>query len=287
MQSIRSILVVLLEDPADDLALRRARRIAGVTGSELHLLQGAATEAQRHALDAQAEVLRNEGHRVTVCQTHEPLTHRMIITAQQEEGCGLVVKQHQPDSLLTRALLTPEDWRLLRHCPAPVLLVKNDRSWKGGKVLAAVDVGNSDQEHLAVHDEIVSHACDLARIVEGELHVLTAHPAPLLTASDPVFQHSESIAAHYRQACQQFQDEYGFSNQQLHVAEGSANLLIPQMATQLDAVVTVIGTVARSGLSGALIGNTAEAVLDTLESDVLVLKPEAIIQRLEAMLEQR
>jgi nucleotide-binding universal stress UspA family protein len=34
--------------------------------------------------------------------------------------------------------------------------------------------------------------------------------------------------------------------------------------------------VARSGLSGALIGNTAEAVLDTLESDVLVLKPQEV-----------
>ena len=31
---------------------------------------------------------------------------------------------------------------------------------------------------------------------------------------------------------------------------------------------------ARTGLSGALIGNTAEVVLDALESDVLVLKPQ-------------
>jgi nucleotide-binding universal stress UspA family protein len=34
--------------------------------------------------------------------------------------------------------------------------------------------------------------------------------------------------------------------------------------------------VARSGLSGVLIGNTAEAVLDALESDVLVLKPQEV-----------
>ena len=46
----------------------------------------------------------------------------------------------------------------------------------------------------------------------------------------------------------------------------------------------MIGSVARTGLSGALIGNTAEVVLDTLESDVLVLKPDDICDHLEAQL---
>lgn len=33
-------------------------------------------------------------------------------------------------------------------------------------------------------------------------------------------------------------------------------------------------------------GNTAEVVLDSLESDVLVLKPEDIIQHLETLLQR-
>jgi len=33
-----------------------------------------------------------------------------------------------------------------------------------------------------------------------------------------------------------------------------------------------LGTVARSGASGLFIGNTAEAVLETTETDVLVVK---------------
>jgi nucleotide-binding universal stress UspA family protein len=55
------------------------------------------------------------------------------------------------------------------------------------------------------------------------------------------------------------------------------------MVHKLGAAVTVIGTVARSGLSGALIGNTAEVVLDAVESDVLVLKPQEIEDHLEEM----
>ena len=64
-------------------------------------------------------------------------------------------------------------------------------------------------------------------------------------------------------------------------------MVIPQVAHQLDAAVTVIGTVARTGLSGALIGNTAEVILDALESDVLVLKPDEIIAHLEELVAQR
>ncbi|MNC78058.1 Universal stress protein E [compost metagenome] len=60
------------------------------------------------------------------------------------------------------------------------------------------------------------------------------------------------------------------------MAEGPADVLIPYTASKYDAVVTVIGTVARTGISGALIGNTAEVVLDALECDVLVLKTEEV-----------
>jgi nucleotide-binding universal stress UspA family protein len=65
-------------------------------------------------------------------------------------------------------------------------------------------------------------------------------------------------------------------DEHLHIEEGPADVLIPFMAHKLQAAVTVIGTVARTGLSGALIGNTAEVVLDALESDVLVLKPQEV-----------
>ena len=105
----------------------------------------------------------------------------------------------------------------------------------------------------------------------------------MLSSADPTFQLSETIEARYREACRTFQAEYGFSDEQLHIEEGPADVLIPRTAQKLDAVVTVIGTVARTGLSGALIGNTAVVVLDTLESDVLVLKPDDIIAHLEEL----
>lgn len=106
---------------------------------------------------------------------------------------------------------------------------------------------------------------------------------PLLSAANPLLQLKESIQAFYRELCERYQAEFHISDDRLHIEEGSADVLIPHVAHKLEAALTVIGSVARTGLSGAMIGNTAEMILDTLDSDVLVLKPYDIITHLEEL----
>ncbi len=270
MHAIRSILVVIQPDQTDDLALKRARLIAGVTQSHLHLL--VCDNKRQHAsyLNERVSELERDGYSASAQQAWQESPHQTVINAQQAEGCGLVIKQHVAESALKRLLLTPDDWKLLRYCPAPVLMVKTDRLWTGGKVLAAVDVGNADSEHRTLHASIVSHAYDIAELANASLHVVSA-----------------TIEERYREACAVFQTEYDVPADRLHVCEGPADVVIPQVADQLHAAVTVLGTVGRSGFSGALIGNTAEVVLDSLDSDVLVLKPDDIIDHLEELVAQR
>ncbi len=278
MQDIRSILVVL--DPLADEqpALRRACLIARSTGSELHLLDSGIQPGEQ--LEALADELRRDGYTVTTRRQFSLLDHVQVIEAQQAEGCDLVIKQHYPLNPLARLLLTPDDWKLLRLCPCPLLLVRGRESCQGHPVLAAVDLECTDAEHRALHERITREAFELARLVHGPLHVLSVHPASPLSHSDPAFALGGAVLAHHHQACIEFCEEFGVPPQQLHVTEGAPDLLIPRMAEQLDAGITVIGSVARIGLDAALIGNTAESVLEAVEHDVLVLKPEAVEQRL-------
>lgn len=287
MQAIRSILVIIDPQHPEGLALKRARLIAGVTQSRLHLLVCDRKDDHTPLLERISAELTGEGHVVSAQQAWNETQHQTIIAVQQAEGCGLVIKQHLPDNPLKKAILTPDDWKLLRYCPSPVLMVKTDAPWTGGRILAAVDVGNSDSEHRTLHAGIVSHGYDIAALAKGELHVVSAHPTPMLSAADPSFQLKETIEARYREKCKSFQAEYDISDNHLHIVEGPADVLIPQVAHKLEASVTVIGTVARTGFSGALIGNTAEVILDSLESDVLVLKPDDIIAHLEELVAQR
>lgn len=281
MQAIRCILVVIDPKLPENLALKRARLIASVSQTQLRLLVCDGKHDHRDYLAKLRAELENQGHTVATQQAWHDNLHQTIIAVQQAEGCGLVIKQHVADNPLRRALLTPDDWKLLRYCPCPVLMVKTEAPWTGGTVLAAVDVGNADLEHRTLHASIVNHGYEIASLAEGSLHVISAHPSAMLSAADPAFQLKETIEARYRDACKQFQTDFDIPGSHLHIEEGPADALIPRVCHQLQAVVTVIGTVARTGFSGALMGNTAEVVLDALESDVLVLKPDGIIEHLE------
>ena len=285
MQEIRNILVVVTPNQPEGLALQRAKLIAGVTHSRLHLLVCDKRDQHGEYLAEKERELKEDGYEVTTEQAWHESFHETIIKVQQAESCGLVIKQHFPESPLKRALLTPDDWKLLRYCPCPVLIAKTNRPWTEGSILAAVDVGNSSAEHKTLHANLISNAYEVAAIAKAKLYVFTAHPTPMLSASDPTFQLRETIEARYREQCASFAKEFELEDGQMIVKEGPADVLIPEMAKQLDAVVTVIGTVARTGISGALIGNTAEVVLDAVETDVLILKPQNVMNQLESQLE--
>lgn len=275
MQAVRSILVVLDPTHAHSRALTRAKLIAGATGARLHLLMCDKKQDHSALLSLLCSQLHDDGYNnVTYEQTWHDTLHESIIDVQQAEGCELVIKEHRPDNPLKKALLTPSDWKLLRLCPCAVLMVKHERPWTNGVILAAVDVGNHDEHHRRLHKRIVDHSYEIATLAKGQLHVVSAHPSPMLSAADPIYQLKETIEARYREECKAFQAEFDINDERLHVAEGPADVLIPHYVKELDAVLTVIGTVARTGITGALIGNTAEVVLDALESDVLVLKSE-------------
>lgn len=284
MQAIRNILVVLDPEHAHSRALTRAKLIGKTTGARLHLLMCDRKHDHSALLSLLSSQLHDDGYdNVTFEQVWHDTLHESIIDVQQAEGCQLVIKEHRPDNPLRKALLTPSDWKLLRLCPAAVLMVKTERPWTGGVILAAVDVGNHDEDHRTLHGDIIDHGYAIAGLAKGDLHVISAHPSPMLSAADPVYQLKETIEERYREACAAFQAEFDISADRLHVAEGPADVLIPYTANKLDAVVTVIGTVARTGITGALIGNTAEVVLDSLESDVLVLKTEATAAHLNEL----
>ena len=286
MQAIKRILVVIDPTQTDQLALNRAKLIAGVIDAELHLLVCEDRDDHVRTLDKHCADLKAAGLQATSSQAwHGNLTDT-VIHVLSSQGCELVVKQHLPDNPLKKALLTPDDWKLLRYCPAPVLLVKTTASWMKGNVLAAVDVGNHDDQHHVLHDTIVSHAADIVEMINGELHLVSAHPAPMLSAADPIYQLRENIATRYRDQAQRYAEANGLDLEHMHIAEGPADTLIPTVARQIGASVTVIGTVARKGIAGALIGNTAEVILDQLDSDILVLKPEDTLAHLERILEK-
>jgi universal stress protein E len=61
---------------------------------------------------------------------------------------------HQHDKL-EAVIFTPTDWHLLRKCPCPVWMVK-DQPWpEGGKALVAVNLASEENYHDALNEKLV------------------------------------------------------------------------------------------------------------------------------------
>ena len=72
-------------------------------------------------------------------------------------------------------------------------------------------------------------------------------------------------------------DALGNVKRRTHLPRGTPGLEIPKLIEKLNADVVIMGTVARTGISGFVMGNTAEQILDKVTCSVLAVKPPGFV----------
>jgi nucleotide-binding universal stress UspA family protein len=207
----------------------------------------------------------------------------------------LVMKCAGDAGMLDR-LLGSDDLHLLRKCPCPVWLLRPTPHPSYRRVLAAVDVEQLyPQAELPMRNDltlrILETAASLALAERAELHLVHAWDSVAESVmrrgalSLPDDQIQAHVAAERRRHAgaldamlaslreRMGQEGVGWPKPRIHLPKGPAQRVLPEVAAELGADVVVLGTVARTGLSGLFIGNTAEAVLHRLDCSVLALKP--------------
>lgn len=175
---------------------------------------------------------------------------------------------------------------LLRKCPVPVLVYRHDIA-AGKDVLAAVGPFPNGRA-TRLDETILALASSLAHRLEGRLHVVHAWdlagesllrngkrhlPKP---AVDALLSEERALA---QLEVEKLLVGAGLYNEDvtLHLVAGAPGESIVQSAEQLRPEFVVMGTLARSGIAGLLIGNTAESVLVELTASVLAIKPEEFV----------
>ena len=192
----------------------------------------------------------------------------------------LVVKYTKAEESLKSLIVTTVDWQILRKCPTPILVVK-DGDWKHQRrILVAVNVSDDENEaHSSFNDELVSLSMDLADSLDrGNIHLVTAYPpTPINMAIDlPEFSTGDGnsgLRGQYLLNMKALRQKYGISDDHTHVLEGFPEDVIPQVAEKLEAELVILGTIGRTGLSAAFLGNTAEHVISKLNCNLLAIKP--------------
>ena len=73
------------------------------------------------------------------------------------------------------------------------------------------------------------------------------------------------------------QDAMDYIKPQRHLLKGAARKEMPALAKHLQVDCILMGTVARTGVRGFIMGNTAETILEQIACSVLAVKPPGFV----------
>lgn len=218
-----------------------------------------------------------------------------IIREILRNGRDLVIKIPETKDWLGR-IVGCADMNLLRNCPCPILIVKPAPLQSYRCILAAVDMDSSYppaelKSRHALNLQIFEMASSLALSDFAELHIVHAWHAIGESAMRGGFMHrpEEEILAYVEQIRQQqsanldmFMGEVAgnlgketmdYLKPRTHLVKGWAREEIPALAKRIEADLIVMGSVARTGVPGFIVGNTAEIILNKIDCSVLAIKP--------------
>jgi nucleotide-binding universal stress UspA family protein len=213
------------------------------------------------------------------------------------EDFDLLVKTVDNQGLLKK-VFGREDMRLLRKSPCPVWLVQpkglQSVEQKNRKVLAAIDVNDMyKEEELEVRRElnlkVLQTAYSIAASESIELHVVSCWQAPFESSLGSGFirESAENIEQYVAEIESKFTHNFDSLiaevNTQTSVVaktaliKGAPDTMISKYANDVEANLVIMGTVARRGIAGLVMGNTAESILDRLEQSVVAVKPTGFV----------
>ena len=189
-----------------------------------------------------------------------------VSRAALRANADLVIKSTFRHGKLQRLLHSTSDFTIMRHSPAPVLLVRERKGFSGKVILVALDLESTDEGHIGLNNAAIRHARQMSEYTGLPLHVVAA------ISRKPDFSHILVGVEEQEGGLQPtLAHAFGIDPQNFHMIRGAAQNVIVAQAAELKAEMVVLGVSARTGVQGVLVGTTVRKVLDKLDCDVLAV----------------
>lgn len=176
---------------------------------------------------------------------------KAIVDAIARSESNLVVKNMTHHSRLVRLTRQTADWQLLRGTECPTFLVTAGPPASVEKLLVAIKPNPDEEIYEEANDRVLATARRMADDLGATLNAVACHA----TGKYPDRQ--------------RFADRCGLQRNQVRAMSGTPEKVIASAATELDADILVIASVA--DVEWPFFGNTAQKVIDEIDIDVLVL----------------
>lgn len=199
----------------------------------------------------------------------------VILRKIREFKPDMTLKSVQTKSALSRILITNTDWKLVKNCPSPLLLVKA-RPWaEDGAIMAAVDPLHSKSQQNQLDHLLLDTAVSLATSLQLNARVFHCY-FPDLSSMFPKVVDAEDFVREIREihwtriraliAC------HGLSEDQVTMTRGDLIKTLLQAIRKDRANILVLGALSRNVVESVIIGSTAEKILYDTPCDVLIMK---------------
>ncbi|MCP4874361.1 MAG: universal stress protein [Gammaproteobacteria bacterium] len=187
------------------------------------------------------------------------------IRAIEKSACDLIVKSSFHHSKALRFFSKTSDYHLIHHCASPILFTHQGQDWRSDRLLACLDLESTDPQHARLNGEIIRDARAFADIVGMDLYIACAYSEMIDSDHLPIKSHGEEISQ------EQLGELYNVDPTRILLRQGSTIETLCAICEEIDPSIVILGSIARSGISGKLIGTTAEKLLDLIDADLLTV----------------
>lgn len=186
------------------------------------------------------------------------------------------------------------DMELLRKCPCPVWLTRPISRHRGEiKVAVAIDPQSMAPEGDDLSLRLLELSRSLSDTCNGELNIISCWDYEfeeylrgnmwIKVSDDELIRTVRTAQSDHRIALEKILKKSGVQGKlHVHHLRGRPDKMIPQYVSDNKIDILVMGTVARTGILGFFIGNTAENIVQKLGCSLLALKPNGFISPVKA-----
>jgi universal stress protein E len=275
-------------------AVERAIWLAGQSSAELTFLsatdlptstqsflkeQGLKTldEGTQNVLDELVAEAESQGVQAKAQLAHGKAWEEIIRHVQQH-GNDLVIVGTRDAGFASRLLYGSTGIRLLRYCPCPVWVTKPGGDWEDLEILVATDFSEISQRAVEIGVRAARMMGARLRVVHALAHFIDRRMKHTGLRDEEIRTYYKTLRREAEQKLHEQLAQTDFRTVQAgviaEVKEGPADMVILDTIEDHHIDLVIMGTIARRGLAGMLIGNTAETLLPQLPCAILAIKPK-------------
>ncbi|ABV88085.1 universal stress protein [Shewanella pealeana] len=311
MKSFKNILLVSQGLPSDSDSIGQALRLSQANNAQVKGLivcpalsanvinshkintqyQDTYENALRQIVNQQIDKSRLQNH---IAEVDVPLPVEVLSGEKPAVNIIKNILKHKHDLLIKDAEPLAEtgegfkaiDMTLLRKCPCPVWLNRLvHQPLDKRQVAVAIDPISSSLEENALSLRMLQLARDIANRCDYRLHILSCWEYQLESYlrntlwikidQQELTTELEASRMRHREALDSLIEQSGVDGEIIiHHLQGAADAQIPEFVNEKGIDILVMGTLARTGIPGFVIGNTAENILQSIKCSLVALKPE-------------